>query len=97
MCTRAASEAQADHGRIMCINGKPHDMARIDEEVEFGTTEIWEIFSIGMAHPFQKANSLVTLVFNAMRNAAGVIRRPLLSLQHPDGFDLDQTLLSSYQ
>jgi blue copper oxidase len=42
----------ADMGRIMCINGKPHDMARIDEEVRIGTTEVWQIFSVGMTHPF---------------------------------------------
>jgi blue copper oxidase len=52
MCTGEPREAQADHGRIMCINGKPHDMDRIDEQVKLGTTEIWEIFSVGMAHPF---------------------------------------------
>jgi blue copper oxidase len=52
MCTGDVTETQPDHGRAMCINGKPHDMARIDEQVEVGTTEIWEVFSIGMAHPF---------------------------------------------
>jgi blue copper oxidase len=36
----------------MCINGKTHDLARIDVETEFGTLEVWEIVSIGMAHPF---------------------------------------------
>ena len=53
-CTGAdrPAEAHAGNGRVMCINGKPHDMARIDEEVKVGTTEIWEVFSIGMAHPF---------------------------------------------
>jgi FtsP/CotA-like multicopper oxidase with cupredoxin domain len=34
------------------INGKSHDLARIDLETELGTREIWEISSIGMAHPF---------------------------------------------
>ena len=38
--------------RVMCINGKTHDPARIDESVEIGTTEIWEVLSVGMAHPF---------------------------------------------
>ena len=38
--------------RVMCINGKSHDPARIDETVEIGTTEIWEVLSVGMAHPF---------------------------------------------
>jgi blue copper oxidase len=36
----------------MCINGKTHDMGRIDVETKLGTLEVWEIVSIGMAHPF---------------------------------------------
>ena len=36
----------------MCINGKSHDMTRIDVETELGTLELWEIISRGMAHPF---------------------------------------------
>jgi blue copper oxidase len=36
----------------MCINGKTHDMERIDVETGLGTLEIWEIVSLGMAHPF---------------------------------------------
>ncbi|WP_247991889.1 multicopper oxidase domain-containing protein [Bradyrhizobium sp. 186] len=36
----------------MCINGKTHDLARIDADTKLGTLEVWEIVSIGMAHPF---------------------------------------------
>ncbi len=36
----------------MCINGKTHDPARIDVETRLGTSEVWEIVSRGMAHPF---------------------------------------------
>jgi len=36
----------------MCINGKTHDMARIDVETALGTLEVWKIVSRGMAHPF---------------------------------------------
>jgi blue copper oxidase len=36
----------------MCINGKTHDLARIDIETKLGTLEVWEIISRGMAHPF---------------------------------------------
>jgi FtsP/CotA-like multicopper oxidase with cupredoxin domain len=36
----------------MCINGKTHDLARIDVETRLGTLEVWEIHSLGMAHPF---------------------------------------------
>ena len=36
----------------LCINGKTHDLARIDVETKLGTLEVWEIVSLGMAHPF---------------------------------------------
>ena len=36
----------------LCINGKTHDMGRIDVETKLGTLEVWEIVSVGMAHPF---------------------------------------------
>jgi blue copper oxidase len=36
----------------LCINGKTHDLARIDVETKLGTLEVWEIVSRGMAHPF---------------------------------------------
>ena len=39
-------------GYALCINGKTHDLARIDVQTELGTLEVWEIISIGMAHPF---------------------------------------------
>ncbi len=34
------------------INGKSFEMGRIDEQVKLGTTEVWEIVSPEMAHPF---------------------------------------------
>ncbi len=36
----------------LCINGKTHDLARIDVETKLGTSEVWEIVSLGMPHPF---------------------------------------------
>jgi len=36
----------------MCINGKTHDLTRIDVETKLGSLEVWEIVSLGMAHPF---------------------------------------------
>jgi FtsP/CotA-like multicopper oxidase with cupredoxin domain len=36
----------------LCINGKTHDLARIDVETALGTLEVWKIVSRGMAHPF---------------------------------------------
>jgi len=34
------------------INGQLHDPKRIDVETKLGTSEIWEIVSVGMPHPF---------------------------------------------
>jgi blue copper oxidase len=36
----------------LCINGRTHDMARIDVETALGTMEVWKTLSRGMAHPF---------------------------------------------
>jgi blue copper oxidase len=36
----------------LCINGKTHDMARIDIETALETMEVWKILSRSMAHPF---------------------------------------------
>ena len=44
--------AHADMASLIGINGKPFDMKRIDVEAKLGTSEVWEITSIGMAHPF---------------------------------------------
>jgi blue copper oxidase len=52
MCPGLDQEAEMQMSHVMCINGKSHDLARIDEEVKVGTSEIWEIFSVGMVHPF---------------------------------------------
>ena len=39
-------------GMAMGINGRAFDMARIDERVRLGDTEIWEVSGEMMAHPF---------------------------------------------
>jgi blue copper oxidase len=52
MCAGLDPQAEMQMGHVMCINGKSHDLARIDEKVAVGTTEIWEVFSVGMVHPF---------------------------------------------
>jgi FtsP/CotA-like multicopper oxidase with cupredoxin domain len=39
-------------GMRMTINGKTHDLSRIDASVKLGTTEVWEIVSKRMAHAF---------------------------------------------
>lgn len=50
----AHSEAFA----LVGINGKPYDIGRIDVETKLGTTEIWDVVSIGMAHPFHVHGAL---------------------------------------
>jgi blue copper oxidase len=52
---RTASDAGHDHAaaaQMMGINGRPFDMHRIDVTPRLGTSEIWEIQSAAMAHPF---------------------------------------------
>jgi blue copper oxidase len=46
----------------MCINGKTHDLARIDVETELGTLEQWAITSRGMAHPFHVHGALFRIL-----------------------------------
>jgi blue copper oxidase len=43
---------KSDMPALIGINGRTHDPARIDVETKLGTTEIWEIKSVGMPHPF---------------------------------------------
>jgi FtsP/CotA-like multicopper oxidase with cupredoxin domain len=50
--SRPLASAHTDMPALIGINGKAYDIGRIDIETELGTTEIWEIVSIGMAHPF---------------------------------------------
>ncbi len=50
--SRRQGGAHANMVGLIGINGKTHDLARIDVETKLGTTEIWEIVSLGMAHPF---------------------------------------------
>jgi blue copper oxidase len=44
------------------INGKPFDMDRIDVETKLGTSEVWEVVSIGMAHPFHIHGALFRIL-----------------------------------
>ena len=50
-----ANDAGHDHAaaaQMMGINGKAFDMHRVDVTTRRGTSEIWEIQSTAMAHPF---------------------------------------------
>ncbi len=49
---RARAGEHADMVALTGINGRPFDMERIDVETKLGTSEIWEVVSVGMAHPF---------------------------------------------
>src|SRR4249919_1810636 len=49
---RQQADLHKDMPALIGINGRAFDPARIDVETKLGTTEIWEITSIGMAHPF---------------------------------------------
>jgi len=49
---RMQASAETSKGYLIGINGKTHDMGRIDVETKLGTCEVWEIVSIGMPHPF---------------------------------------------
>jgi FtsP/CotA-like multicopper oxidase with cupredoxin domain len=50
--SRPQASAHADMPNLIGINGRPFDIDRIDTETKLGTTEIWDIVSVGMAHPF---------------------------------------------
>jgi FtsP/CotA-like multicopper oxidase with cupredoxin domain len=51
---RTRGDAEHDHGpaEMMGINGRSFSMSRIDVTAKLGTSEIWEITSTMMAHPF---------------------------------------------
>lgn len=53
-----ASTHAAMASSLIGINGRPFDMARIDIETKLGTSEVWEITSMGMAHPFHTHGAL---------------------------------------
>ncbi|MCG2628516.1 multicopper oxidase domain-containing protein [Bradyrhizobium sp. WYCCWR 13023] len=47
---------------LIGINGRTHDPNRIDAETKLGTSEIWEITSVGMAHPFHVHGALFRIL-----------------------------------
>ena len=60
--SRPQVNAHADMPALIGINGKSFDIERIDVETKLGTTEVWEIVSIGMAHPFHVHGALFRIV-----------------------------------
>ena len=59
---RTQAGEHADMVALTGINGKTFDMARIDVETNLGTTEIWEVISAGMAHPFHIHGALFRIL-----------------------------------
>ena len=45
-------------GDLLGINGRSFDMSRVDIRAKRGTTEIWEVESVDMAHPFHVHGAL---------------------------------------
>jgi blue copper oxidase len=60
--SRQQAGLHADMPALIGINGRAFDTARIDVETKLGTTEIWEITSIGMAHPFHVHGALFRIL-----------------------------------
>jgi FtsP/CotA-like multicopper oxidase with cupredoxin domain len=60
--SRQQAGSHMDMPSLIGINGRAFDPTRIDVETKLGTTEIWEITSIGMAHPFHVHGALFRIL-----------------------------------
>ena len=60
--SRPDGGAHAGTLALIGINGKPYDIGRIDVETKLGTTEVWEVVSVGMAHPFHVHGALFRIL-----------------------------------
>jgi cuproxidase len=56
--SRPQAAVHSDMANLIGINGRPFDIERIDFETKRGTLEVWEIVSVGMAHPFHVHGAL---------------------------------------
>jgi FtsP/CotA-like multicopper oxidase with cupredoxin domain len=78
--TRTQAGEHADMVALTGINGQTFDMERIDVATKLGTSEVWEVVSAGMAHPFHIHGAL----FRILSISAGNAPAPLhVSLSHP--------------
>ena len=59
---RMQAGEHADMVALTGINGQTFDMERIDVETKVGTSEIWEVVSAGMAHPFHIHGALFRIL-----------------------------------
>jgi blue copper oxidase len=59
---RTQAGEHADMVALTGINGQTFDMERIDVETKLGTSEVWEVISAGMAHPFHIHGALFRIL-----------------------------------
>lgn len=59
---RTRMNGHAEMPALIGINGRTHDPNRIDVETKVGISEIWEIVSVGMAHPFHVHGALFQIL-----------------------------------
>jgi FtsP/CotA-like multicopper oxidase with cupredoxin domain len=59
---RTQAGEHADMVALTGINGQTFDMERIDVETNLGTSEVWEVDSVGMAHPFHIHGALFRIL-----------------------------------
>jgi cuproxidase len=59
---RVQAGEHADMVALTGINGQTFDMERIDVETKLGTSEVWEVVSAGMAHPFHIHGALFRIL-----------------------------------
>jgi blue copper oxidase len=59
---RTQAGEHADMVALTGINGQTLDMGRIDVETKLGTSEVWEVISAGMAHPFHIHGALFRIL-----------------------------------
>jgi blue copper oxidase len=62
LCASRPDGTHPEAFALIGINGKPYDIGRIDVETKLGTTEVWEVVSIGMAHPFHVHGALFRIL-----------------------------------
>jgi FtsP/CotA-like multicopper oxidase with cupredoxin domain len=59
---RTQAGEHADMVALTGINGQTFDMERIDVETNLGTSEVWEVISVGLAHPFHIHGALFRIL-----------------------------------
>jgi FtsP/CotA-like multicopper oxidase with cupredoxin domain len=59
---RSQAGEHRDMVALTGINGQTFDMERIDVETRLGTNEVWEVVSVGMAHPFHIHGALFRIL-----------------------------------